>query len=63
MALDTRFPAGMTIPARLCITMSARVGALPVTLQCHETRERCRMNSHAGAWELCDYPAACFNQV
>ena len=28
------------------------VGMPPVTLQRHATLERCRMNSHAGAWEL-----------
>ncbi|MFI3197048.1 MAG: hypothetical protein QX196_01850 [Methylococcaceae bacterium] len=28
------------------------VGMPPVTLQHHATLERCRMNSHAGAWEL-----------
>ena len=29
-----------------------RVGMQSVTLQRHATQERCRMNSHAGAWEL-----------
>jgi len=28
------------------------VGMPPVTLPRHATLERCRMNSHAGAWEL-----------
>jgi hypothetical protein len=56
MALDSGIPAGMTsfgYSHRLVYNDErSGVGIPPVTLQRHATLERCRMNSHAGAWEL-----------
>ena len=49
MALDTRFPAGMT--GFMTIVYNGErtgVGTPPVTIQRHATQERCGMNSHAG---------------